>query len=160
MKQFIKFGLVGVLSTCINYGTFMLLSSLGLYYLIAYMMGFILSTFNAFCWGNWVVFKEDKTKVARVWWKSLLKVYAVYVVGFLVSSFLMWLWVDIVHLGQYFLFLTDFVTSILSIVNITPSDMTLFLSKTIGFCIDICITLPINFMMNKLWAYRQKEKVL
>lgn len=151
--QFIKFGLIGVLNTIIHYAVFILLDAVGVPYIIAYAVGFILSTLHAFLWGNFCLFKQDNTKEKRVWWKALLKVYAAYLTGFILSSTLMWLWVDIIHLGNYFMFLSGLV-QLIPFLDI--QDIPMFLSKTIGFCIDICITLPINYTMNKRWAYKQK----
>ena len=68
--QFIKFGLVGVSNTLVNYIVYVIFVALGAHYLVANTMGFLISILNAYFWGSRFVFKEDKTKEKRVWWKD------------------------------------------------------------------------------------------
>ena len=71
--QFIKFGLVGVSNTVVNYLVYIFFVFIGVHYVIANILGFLISVLNAFYWGNRYVFKEDKTKEKRVWWQVLLR---------------------------------------------------------------------------------------
>ncbi|MBN1412011.1 MAG: GtrA family protein [Spirochaetales bacterium] len=57
--QLVKFGLVGFLNTSITYITYAVLVWLGVYYIIASVIGFILSVLNAVYWNNKHVFKAD-----------------------------------------------------------------------------------------------------
>ncbi len=59
-------------------------------------------------------------------WKKLSKVYVSYITTFLLSMVLLYLWVDVIHLSD----------------KIAP-------------IINICITTPVNFLMNKLWAFKK-----
>lgn len=152
MKKVIQFGLVGVLNTIIHYGLFMLLSSIGVNYIFSYFVGFVVSVLNGFFFGYFFVFTPDKK--SQPWWIMLLKVYLSYITGFTISTVLMWLWVDIIVLGQYFLFLEPIVKYLFSIISLECSDCIVILSKTIGFCINFLITFPINYTMNSKWAYR------
>ncbi len=156
--QFIKFGLVGVSNTLINYIVYIIFFSIGVPYLIANAIGFIVSVLNAYFWGSRFVFKEDKNKEKRIWWKVLLKTYASYLFGFFLNSFLLWLWVDVVQVGQYFGFVGDIFNWILSIFGGQPKTYDVqTLSGIVGPIINIFVVVPINFVINKFWAYRQKN---
>ena len=156
--QFIKFGIVGVSNTLVNYLVYLLFFSIGVPYLIANALGFIVSVLNAYFWGSRFVFKEDKTRQRRVWWKVLLKTYASYLLGFFINSFLLWVWVDAVNVGQYCGFVGDMINAVTGIAGIQPKEFTAeTLSGIIGPIINIFVVVPINFVINKFWAYRQKK---
>ena len=156
--QFIKFGIVGVSNTLVNYLVYLLFFSIGVPYLIANALGFIVSVLNAYFWGSRFVFKEDKTRQRRVWWKVLLKTYASYLLGFFINSFLLWVWVDAMNVGQYCGFVGDMINAVTGIAGIQPKEFTAeTLSGIIGPIINIFVVVPINFVINKFWAYRQKK---
>lgn len=156
--QFIKFGIVGVSNTLVNYLVYLLFFSIGVPYLIANALGFIVSVLNAYFWGSRFVFKEDKTRQRRVWWKVLLKTYASYLLGFFINSFLLWVWVDAVNVGQYCGFVGDMINAVTGIAGIQPKEFTAeTLSGIIGPIINIFVVVPINFVINKFWAYWQKK---
>ena len=158
LLQFIKFGLVGVSNTAVNYIVYIIFYSLGVHYLIAQTLGFIISVLNAYYWGSRFVFKEDKTKEKRVWWKVLLKTYASYLLGFLINTVLLWLWVDVLDIGQYFMFVGDWINWATGLIGSEPKMYdTVTISGIIGPIINIFVTVPINFVINKFWAYRQKN---
>lgn len=130
MIQFIKFGIVGVSNTLISY----LINIVILYFLqpweiswdyyIGNTVAFFLSVIWSFYWNNKYVFDEPKDK-QRVWWKVLLKTYAVYAItGLLISNLLSWIWIDIIGISKY----------IAPIVN-------------------LIITVPINYILNRNWAF-------
>lgn len=149
--QFIKFGLVGVSNTVVNYLVYIFFVFIGVHYVIANILGFLISVLNAFYWGNRYVFKEDKTKEKRVWWQVLLKTYVSYSFGMVINTLLLVLWIDILNIGQYF----GFVGSILAIFGagaMTAKNI----SEIVGPILNMFITVPINFVVNKFWAYRQK----
>ena len=156
--QFIKFGIVGVSNTLVNYIVYLIFFSIGVPYLIANALGFIISVLNAWFWGSRFVFKEDETKQKRVWWQVLLKTYASYLLGFFLNSLLLWVWVDVTNIGQYFGFVGDIINAVTGIVGIQPKEFTAeTLSGIMGPIINIFVVVPINFVINKFWAYRQKK---
>lgn len=156
--QFIKFGIVGVSNTLVNYIVYLIFFSIGVPYLIANALGFIISVLNAWFWGSRFVFKEDETKQKRVWWQVLLKTYASYLLGFFINSFLLWVWVDVLNVGQYFGFVGDILNGVTGIVGMQPKEYTVeTLSGIVGPIINIFVVVPINFVINKFWAYRQKK---
>ena len=156
--QFIKFGLVGVSNTLVNYIVYIIFVALGAHYVVANTLGFIISVLNAYFWGSRFVFKEDKAKEKRVWWKVLLKTYAAYFFGFLLNTVLLWLWITVLNVGQYFGFVGDILNWVTGLFGSQPGVYTPEkLSQIVAPIINIFVTVPINFVINKFWAYRQKK---
>lgn len=123
--QFVKFGLVGVSNTLINYVVFAVLVKLGIHYILANAIGFFVSVLNAFYWNNRYVFSCDK-KNKSVWWKKLLKSCTAYAINSLILvSVLLYFWVDVCGISPY-----------------------------LSQLINLCITIPLNFIMNKFWAFK------
>lgn len=120
-KQFIKFGLVGVSNTLISLGTYYLLYFLGVNYLIANTIGFIISVLNSYYWNNKYVFK--KTQDGHI--KPLIKTFMSYGSTFLLSTILLFLMVNIFKV-----------------------------SEIIAPIVTLIITIPLNFIMNKFWAFK------
>lgn len=64
----------------------------------------------------------------RTWWQALLKTYISYAfTGILLSNLLLALWIEVVGLNAY-----------------------------VALAINLVITIPINFVINKFWAYRSR----
>lgn len=157
--QFIKFGLVGIFNTLVNYLVYVFFVALGVHYVIANTLGFIISVLNAYFWGSRFVFKEDETKEKRVWWQVLLKTYASYALGFGINTVLLILWIDMLRIGVYFGFVGDIIGWASGFLSFLPKSMTADeISEIIAPILNMFVTVPINFVINKFWAYRQKEK--
>ena len=68
-----------------------------------------------------------KDEGGRVWWKTFIKTYISYAgTGIILSNILLYLWIDV-----------------------------LGISKVVAPLINLIITVPINFVVNKFWAYRK-----
>ena len=80
-SQFIKFCIVGLSNTAIGLGTYYLFLWLGFHYMIANVLSWLISVFNAFYWNNKYVFKSSTT-----WLKSLFRTYISYGVSFLAGA--------------------------------------------------------------------------
>lgn len=157
--QFIKFGLVGVSNTLVNYIVYVIFVSLGVHYVIANALGFVISVLNAYFWGSRFVFKEDETKEKRIWWQVLLKTYASYTLGFILNTLLLILWIDITNIGQYFGFVGNIIGAMSGIFTFLPKSMASEeISEIVAPILNMFVTVPINFVINKFWAYRQKNK--
>ena len=150
--QFIKFGLVGVSNTLISEAIYVIIVLLKGNYLFASFMGFVISVLNAYYWSNKYVFKEDAEGEKRVWWKVLLKTYVAYSWGFLVNLCLLILWIDILHISQYM----DPVLRLLAHFNIYSFDAEV-IGNIIAEGVNLILVIPMNFLINKYWAYRQKH---
>lgn len=127
--QFVRFCLVGLTTTIISYIIYAVLVWIGAHYLIASVVSFIVSVAWSFLLNNRYVFKTGVDE-KRVWWKTLLKTYVSYTaVGLVLANILLFLWVDVLGISEY-----------------------------IGPIINLLITIPLNYILNKFWAYRKKSE--
>ncbi len=132
--QFIKFGLVGVTNTLLSYAIYLLvlflMKPLGVFWdiYVGSVLSFVLSVLWSFFLNNRLVFKAEKG--SRSLWKSLLKTYVSYgFTGIILANILLYVWVSV-----------------------------LGVPKTIAPAINLLITVPLNFILNKFWAFRTKKK--
>lgn len=153
IKQFLKFGIVGLSNTLISQLIYMIAVSLGAHYLAASVIAFIISVLNAFFWQNKYVFKEEEDKEQRVWWNVLLKTYAAYAfTGLLLNNLLLIMWIDLIGIESFTPAITELVNSFG--INISNHEVAVDLAPIL----NIVVNVPINFVINKFWAYRQKNK--
>lgn len=145
--QFVKFLLVGVSNTIISEGVYVLLIFFNVNYVVASIFGFALSVLNAFYWSNKYVFKEDPEK-KRTWWKVLMKTYVAYGLGYLINLGLLVIWVDVINLSGYMGPLAEIA------MKLSEGFDADFLGQTIGELLSMLLTVPINFLINKKWAYK------
>lgn len=125
MAQFLGFGMVGVTNTLLSYSVYALLVWLGAHYLIASGTAFILSVAWSYMLNNRFVFKESEGE-NRIWWKILLKIYASYAVsGLVLANILLYVWVGLLAVNEY-----------------------------LAYFINLFFTIPLNFILNKYWAFR------
>ncbi|MCI6283348.1 GtrA family protein [Selenomonas sp.] len=94
--QLVKFGIVGCSNTLIGFGAYYALVWLGVHYMIANVVSWLVSVFNAFYWNNKYVFQNQTP-----WLRALLKTYASYGFSFLVGTALLWALVELVHVSEY-----------------------------------------------------------
>ncbi len=129
--QFVKFGIVGlsntVLSYVLNVLTLLALSPFNLSwdYFAANAVAFILSVAWSYFWNNRYVFKVSEGEKRSVW-KTLLKTYVSYAfTGLILANVLSYIWIDVIGI-----------------------------SKFIAPLLNLIFSVPINFLLNKLWAFR------
>ena len=125
--QFFKFGLVGVSNTAV---------SLGVYYLVLWMnpelymlgsvLGTVLSILNAFIWNDLFVFTGNPKDFKSVM-KRLGKTYVSYGGTSALSTALLWVEVEL-----------------------------LFVSELYAPIINLVITIPLNYLINKFWTFKSK----
>lgn len=149
MWQFIKFGLVGAFNTVVSYTIYSLCYHLFNFNAqISNVFAFIISVFSAFLLQSLFVFNNSEKN--RAWWWILLKTYASYAfTGLILTAFLIWLWLDVINLGQYLSPITRRLMSIGITINATD------LAASIVPFINMMITIPMNFLINKFWTYRK-----
>lgn len=128
-KQFIKFGIVGAINTVLSY----IITNTCFYILnwhaqIANIIAFIVTVFISFILNRKFVFNENKEQ--HSFWKSLLKVYASYSITGL------------------------FLTAILLYIE----EQTFGIPHYIATLMNLIVTIPLNFILNKFWAFNQKNK--
>ncbi|PFG04565.1 GtrA family protein [Bacillus sp. es.034] len=62
MKRFLKFGTVGVFNTLITLGSYMLFIYIGVHYLLANVLGYVLGVLNSYYWNKKWVFDAGEAK--------------------------------------------------------------------------------------------------
>lgn len=132
MIRFIKFGIIGVSNTAVSYTIYVaslfFLRRLGpsteMDLFLAQLNAFVWSVLWSFYWNSRIVFQR-KEENRRSFWKSLLKTYVSYSFsGLLLSSILLYFCVHILHISE-------------------------FLAPLLG----LAVTVPVNYLMNKFWAF-------
>jgi len=128
--QFIKFGTVGAINTVLSYAI-----TNGAYYLlhlheqISNIIAFVITVFISFMLNGRFVFTENKEE--RNFWKSLLKVYASYsITGVFLTAILLYIEEELLGIPHY-----------------------------IATLMNLLVTIPLNFILNKFWAYKEKGKI-
>ena len=135
--QFVKFGMVGAMNTVVDYVVYLialwLFTKAGLFgenaYLVASVVGFIVSFMNMFYWNNKYVFKQKEGE-ERSAVLSFIKLFASYgITGLIIKPVCLKIFVGFLHVPE----------------AIAPIPIML-------------ITIPLNFILSKLWAFRGKKK--
>ena len=130
LVQFIKFGMIGVTNTVISYvlNVLVLLAlkplNVSWDFIAGNMVAFILSVLWSFYWNNRFVFTVQEGQHRSIW-RSLLKTYVAYgFTGIILNNILSWLWINVLDI-----------------------------SKFIAPLINLIISVPVNFIINKMWAF-------
>lgn len=127
--QFVKFGLVGVSNTLISLGVYQLcLHILHMHYQLANLLSFLVSVTNAYYWNSRYVFTRGASPTPAQHLRAYGKAFVSYGSTFLLSTVLLTLWVEVFGISQ----------------GLAP-------------VINLLITIPLNFLLNKHWAFRQKK---
>lgn len=131
--QFCKFGIVGLSNTVISYIIYVVvlltIEMLGILenldYLVAQIIAFVLSVLWSFYWNNKYVFSHESDAERNIF-RALLKTYVSYA------------------------FTGLFLNSILAVISV----QILGINKLVVPIINLLISVPINFILNKFWAFR------
>lgn len=155
--QFIKFCIVGLSNTIICEGIYVVLLFFGVHYLAANIIGNLISILNAYYWSNKYVFKAEEGE-ERVWWKVLIKTYATYGFSMVLSAGLLVFWLEIVKLGQYMGPVLSLLGNLGILNALSKAGIVLeakILSEILAAAINLIITIPLNYVINKYWAFRK-----
>jgi putative flippase GtrA len=132
-SQFVKFGLVGLSNTIISYliniAVLILLrnAELKFDYVIANLVAFFLSVLWSYHWNSRFVFKLREGE-QRSTAHTLLKTYLSYAVtGIVLCNVLSWFWIEFCGI-----------------------------SKFTAPIINLIVSVPVNYLLNKYWAFRGK----
>jgi len=126
LVQFIKFGLVGVSNTLVSWAVYYIVFWLNSdLYMFGSVAGAVLSIANAFFWNDRFVFKGMNNDL-----KSKLK-----------------------RLGKTYV--TYGGTSILAMLLLWAEVRFCGVSKMIAPIVNLIITIPLNFVINKLWTFHK-----
>lgn len=133
LTQFVKFGMVGVTNTIVGYLiNILVLKLLQPYhfswdYVAGNVVSFILSVLWSFYWNNKYVFTQEEGQ-KRNKWAALLKTYISYgFTGIVLTNILSYVWINMLGISKY----------------IAP-------------LINLIVSIPLNFIINKLWAFKTK----
>ena len=124
--QFIKFGIVGVSNTLISLAVYEICVHLGLHYLLSNAIGLVISVINAYYWNNRCVFGDGQKKPFLHHLKTYFKSLAAYGGTFVLDSVLLILWVEALHIPE-----------------------------TLAPILNLLITIPVNFLVNKYWTFKR-----
>lgn len=131
--QFVKFGIVGLSNTVIAYVLNVLVllalrkANVSWDYVAGNLVAFFLSVLWSFYWNNKYVFTLQEGQ-KRSWGKALLKTYLAYAfTGILLNNLLSYVWIEFLHVSKY----------------IAP-------------VINLSVSVPLNFFINKKWAFKTK----
>ena len=134
LVQFVKFGMVGVTNTVlaylINVGVLFAFKPLHFRwdYLVGNIVSFILSVLWSFYWNNKYVFVKGEGEKRSIW-LSLIKTYISYgFTGIILCNILSYVWIDVLGINKY----------------VAP-------------LINLVVSVPLNFIINKFWAFSTKK---
>lgn len=157
MWQFVKFAIVGLSNTFISEIIYVLLIYFKMHYIPASFIGFSISTVNAFYWNHKYVFSEkasspsdskSKTSMLRLFFRT----YLAYLGSYLLNALLLFFWIDILHIANWTIPLSRyFITH-----GFSKFDSS-FLGETMAALLNLLITVPLNFLANKYWAFRSSS---
>lgn len=107
VRQFIKFALVGISSTAIDWGIYLILTRfLGVYYLMAKMLSFSIAVINSYIWNRrWTFRSNDPAKL-----REFIKFLIIAIIGVVLNSSIMYISVEHLRLNDlYGLFLATII---------------------------------------------------
>lgn len=129
-KQFVKFGMVGVSNTVVSMAVYYIVLFIdSQLYLLGSILGTVISIANAFYWNDKFVFVGNRQD-----WRSKLT-----------------------RLGKTYISYGG--TSILSNVMLWIEVSFFQISRTIAPVVNLLVTIPLNFVINKLWTFHSTEKL-
>lgn len=143
--QFLKFICVGMINSIVNYVAYLIVLALGGHYVLANLVGFVLSVLSSYLINSRLVFeKAEGVSGFRV----LMRLYAAYAFnGILLTNLFSWLLLDVIKFEQVLGGLSQAVAQLG--VSLTARD----LAEIIVPVIVACVLTPLNFVSNKFWAY-------
>lgn len=131
IEQFIKFGIVGVINTFTSYAVVnFCYYFLNLHLQLANIIAFIISVFVSFTLNSKFVFK-NKPKTSKEFFHTLFKTYLSYASTGLI------------------------LTAILIEIECNKLGIPLYIASLM----NLVVTVPINFLLNKFWAFRKKKNL-
>lgn len=118
--RFIKFALVGVMNTLLNWSIFFILTKVELYYIVANVIAYLIATIHSYFWNSIWVFKYNNgSKI-----KSPIKFIVLNIIGLLINTIILYVLVDIFNINKLIsLMLT---TVIVMIINYVANKVWVF----------------------------------
>lgn len=126
IKQFINFSIVGIINLVLSYVVYAILVYFSIHYQIANQVAFWLSVLNGYLLNKYWVFHKQSIKKSK---SQTLRYFLVYAFNYFLGIFLMYLYVDVLHINKY----------------IVPF-------------ISMPITIPLNYCLNRFWVFSKSAK--
>lgn len=124
MVQFLKFGIVGLSNTLVSLAVYYVFLWINPgLYMIGNAIGWVVSVANAYYWNNRYVFADDEKGLVRTL-RKVAKTYLSYGATFLLTTMLLYVEVDVLQW-----------------------------SSAICPFLNLIISIPMNFLLNKFWAF-------
>ncbi len=123
--QFVQFCVVGISNTLISYIIYLIGIWLNIHYILASVIGFIVSVTNSFYWNNKYVFKAKENETRSIL-GAYIKTFISYgITGLVLANILLVIWFEVFNLPEW-----------------------------CGPILNLVITIPLNFLLNKIWAFK------
>lgn len=134
IRQFIKFGIIGLSNTALSYMLYLIFLYLfekngvspDYDYLVSSVLTFYICTVWSFYWNNRFTFKREEGEQRNLWKAFVKTVISYSFTGLFLHNMLLYVFVE--WFG---------------------------ISKTIVPLINLIVTVPLNFLMNKYWAFKK-----
>ncbi len=149
--QFIKFGIVGLSNTIISEVIYIVLIYFKMHYLPASFIGFSISVVNAFYWNNKYVFQWQSQSIESMM-HIFGRTYIAYLGSYLLSAALLVFWIDLLHIATWMRLPAEWCLN----HGFTKMDQA-FWGKAAAAFFNLLLTVPLNFLANKYWAFKEKK---
>lgn len=107
----IKFGIVGISNTLVNWIIFFILNHIGVYYITANVIAYLIATANSYFWNSKWVFRFKKEESL----KAPLRFILLNLIGLVLNSTILYLLVDLLNFSRMISLIIA--TGIVMIVN-------------------------------------------
>lgn len=118
--KFIKFAIVGVINTLLNWIIFFLLNSLGIYYIVSNVIAYTVATINSYLWNSKWVFGYTKGFKDN----ASIKFIILNIVGLILNTIILFILVDMFNIGK--LIALVITTAIVMIINYIVNKVWVF----------------------------------
>ena len=95
--KLIRFSIVGVGNTLINWSIFLILNAFGVYYILSNIIAYIIATINSYIWNSLWVFKYGQGLDIN----TSVKFFILNLVGLTANTTIMYILVDILNLNKF-----------------------------------------------------------
>lgn len=119
----IKFGIIGISNTLINWIIFFLLNLVEVNYIVANIIAYSLATINSYIWNSKWVFKYNNEKLV-----SSLKFIIVNLVGLILNTIILFILVDMFNINKIISLVMA--TGVVMIINYISNRLWVFKQKT------------------------------
>ena len=123
--KLIRFSIVGVGNTLVNWSIFIILNVFGVYYIISNIIAYIIATINSYIWNSLWVFKYGQGLNIN----TSVKFFILNLVGLTVNTTIMYILVDILNFNK---FIALVIASVLVVMmNYTINKLWVFKEKKV-----------------------------